>query len=116
MNSTNDFEERFKRLKLQYTEQIPEKISAIIEDWQNTKETGDQETLKRLHRNVHSLVGTSGTFGFSNLSLQARELEIELKTFTEIPKEKPYFLEKTHTVEEKINALIYLIQTINLKS
>ncbi len=115
MNTTNDFEERFKRLKLQYAEQVPEKISAIVEDWQNTKETGDQETLKRLHRNVHSLVGTSGTFGFSDLSLQARELEIELKPFTETPQKNPYFLEKTHTIEEKINALIYLIKTTNLK-
>jgi HPt (histidine-containing phosphotransfer) domain-containing protein len=116
MNTTNDVEERFKRLKLQYTKQIPEKISAIIEDWQNTKETGDQETLKRLHRNVHSLVCTSGTFGFSDLSLLARELEIELKPFSEIPTKKPYFLEKIHTIEEKINALIYLIKTINIKS
>lgn len=78
-SSKPTFEENLKRLKDQYAKQLPEKVKTIMDDWQNIKMQWNQDLLTHLHRNVHSLIGTSGTFGFSALSIQARELETRLK-------------------------------------
>lgn len=82
-NPTNDFEERLKKLCDQYKSQLPEKIQSIVDDWNTIVSNWDAATATRLHRNVHSVIGTSGTFGFSSLSQQARQLETLLKPFTQ---------------------------------
>lgn len=75
----NNFEEHLKKLKNEYAQQLPQKITALIADWQSLQQQWTTEKAINLHRNIHSLIGSSGTFGFIELSKKARELEVQLK-------------------------------------
>jgi diguanylate cyclase (GGDEF)-like protein len=113
MSSKPTFEENLKRLKDQYAVQLPEKIKAVMDDWLRIKNTWEQEVITRLHRNVHSLIGTSGTFGFSGLSRQARELETALKPFTHASPQSTDLPEIYRLIEQKLLDLVNQINSIN---
>lgn len=110
-STTPSFEENLQRLKAQYASLLPEKIMLIIDDWKKIKEQKDQETITLLHRNVHSLIGTSGTFGFTQLSTQARELETLLKPFT-LAEDSTQVANEIQPIEEKLEGLLKLTQEI----
>jgi diguanylate cyclase (GGDEF)-like protein len=60
-----------------------------------------------LHRNVHSLVGTSGTFGFSEISKSARELEDLLKTLlTDIKKPDAEYSSRINAIIQQLSDLV----------
>jgi diguanylate cyclase (GGDEF)-like protein len=80
----SSFELHLEKLKKDYSEQLPGKLSSVEEDWKALCEQWLPERIQVLHRNVHSLIGTSGTFGFTNLSSSARELEVLLKPLLEM--------------------------------
>lgn len=79
----SSFELHLEKLKKDYAEQLPGKLSSIEADWQTLCDQWQPERMLVLHRNVHSLIGTSGTFGFTSLSTSARELEVLLKPLLE---------------------------------
>lgn len=78
-----NFEEHLKKLKLEYSSQLPAKLQVIKTDWQQLITHWDHVLLTTLHRNIHSLIGTSGTFGFIDISKTARELETLIKPLKE---------------------------------
>lgn len=75
----NSFELHLEKLKSEYKTQLPGKLSAIQADWQSLNNAWQGSLIVLLHRNVHSLIGTSGTFGFVEISKTARMLEEQLK-------------------------------------
>lgn len=75
----SSFELHLEKLKCEYKSQLPAKIAAIKSDWESLNNSWQCELIVQLHRNVHSLIGTSGTFGFSDISKTARTLEEQLK-------------------------------------
>jgi len=75
----SSFELHLKNLKAEYSVQLPAKIAAIKSDWKLLHGVWQAELMVKLHRNVHSLIGTSGTFGFTEISKTARALESLLK-------------------------------------
>ncbi len=77
------FELHLEKLKAEYKAQLPEKLHTIANEWQQLCLQWKPETIVVLHRNVHSLIGTSGTFGFADISKTARELELLLKPLLE---------------------------------
>jgi diguanylate cyclase (GGDEF)-like protein len=85
----NAFEQHLAKLKLEYTAQLPQKLDTIKADWEKLNTQWDNERLILLHRNIHSLIGTSGTFGFLELSKSARELETNIK---------PLLVDKTESI------------------
>ena len=92
----SSFELHLEKLKSEYKAQLPEKIAAIQSDWQLLNTNWQNERMVQLHRNVHSLIGTSGTFGFNDVSKTARTLEEQLKPLL------------THKTEDyKISAELY---------
>lgn len=115
MSTQSSFEENLKRLKDQYAQQLPEKIKTIIEDWLVIKTTWETEALTRLHRNVHSLIGTSGTFGFSALSMQARELETALKPLIQASPESHDLLNINQLIDQKMQKIIEQVEQISKK-
>ncbi len=77
-------EERLRTLREEYETQLPEKIARIVEAtevWLRTPT--DTPALGAVHRMAHSLVGSSGSYGFSAVSQAARALEQELKSVIE---------------------------------
>ena len=67
-----------------YASQLPDKITAIETEWRGCLEGAwNLERFRGLHRMVHTLAGSGGTFGFTGLGRAAREMEIQLKAALE---------------------------------
>lgn len=130
-NPSNQFEEQLQKLRNQYAAQLPEKIQAIINDWNSisriagssnadttnpsvTSNTSDKEEsiVTRLHRNIHSLIGTSGTFGFTALSQHARQVETTLKPFTQDTANQANLATISNKIEGDLQKLLDLVADI----
>ncbi|WED42763.1 diguanylate cyclase [Legionella cardiaca] len=72
-------ENKLQALFISYSKNLPNKIEQIAQAWQEQIACFDKEKFKVFHRNVHSLCGSAGTYGYTELSKVARELEIYLK-------------------------------------
>ena len=76
-----------KALKLQalqerFSKQLPARITALREHWQRLMAAPTEASLRHeFHRQVHSLAGASGTFGYDALGREARDLEKALTGF-----------------------------------
>src|SRR4051812_30021090 len=69
-----------EKLNQAYRERLPEKISALEEEWAKVLQSaGQNEPLKDFHLKVHSLSGSGATYGLPVLSTAARKLELALK-------------------------------------
>lgn len=86
-NGMDDVQARLQALRESYAKQLPDKMTAIQTHWHLLQATWDWQTLEQLHRLIHSIAGSGGSFGFHVLGNQAREIEIELKHWR---KEKIY--------------------------
>lgn len=79
-------EAQLAAVKQGFVEQLPTRMRAIVDSqmaW--LKNTADSSALEEFHRLVHSLTGSSATFGLSQVSADSRELEQHLKTLKEKP-------------------------------
>jgi diguanylate cyclase (GGDEF)-like protein len=77
-------EERLRTLREEYEAQLPDRIARIVdaaETW--LRSPSDSQALGVVHRMAHSLVGSSGSYGFGAISQAARALEQELKSVIE---------------------------------
>ncbi|MGM9452305.1 diguanylate cyclase [Legionella bozemanae] len=70
---------RLQELFLNYSRNLPNKIKQINQTWQELITCFNSENFIIFHRQVHSLCGSAGTYGYSEVSKAARELEIYLK-------------------------------------
>ena len=76
MSIEQQFADTFRELTVSFQTSLPGRLVEIEATWDLTKLAGaSQESIRKLHRLLHSLVGTSGTFGFKQLSEKARSLE-----------------------------------------
>jgi len=79
--------DRLEALRRKYAEGLDDKIQRIGDAWEefcrNGDSGGDHQTFQAFKLLVHSLSGSAGTFGFSELSEAARDLDLVLKTFTD---------------------------------
>ncbi len=57
-----------------YARDLPQEVDGLEGLWDRFRQ-GDQEALKNLHRRLHTLAGSSASFGFGNVSDLARSLE-----------------------------------------
>lgn len=77
----SEITEKLAQVQQKYFAQLPEKISEIEVTW-NKFETGSirqHAVLDELYRHIHSLAGSSGTFGAEELSTTAKELQQHLR-------------------------------------
>ncbi len=73
--------EKLASLRKAYLEKLPERIKEAEEGWQDlSAKLEDRGSLVNLHRTVHTLAGSSATFGFGAISMAARSLEKVLKS------------------------------------
>jgi len=63
-----------------YTKNLPDKIQSIERQWQTLLINWDTTQFQNFHRDVHSLCGSAGTYGYAELSNAARQMEIFLKS------------------------------------
>jgi len=75
----NDFQARLQVLRDRYAASLPEKITAINTQWQCLDEEWDWGVAVVLHQMIHNLAGSGASFGYAQLSVQAREIDVELR-------------------------------------
>jgi len=63
-----------------FRKQLPEKHAAIEQAWEAVEQEPNEADIKELHRSVHSLAGSGGTFGANDVSHAAHEAEILIKS------------------------------------
>jgi diguanylate cyclase (GGDEF)-like protein len=105
----SSFELHLEKLKGEYKAQLPGKIETIVNDWKTLSSNWQPELMISFHRNIHSLIGTSGTFGFNDISKAARELEDLIKPLL-AHKDESYKTEATlaGSVETHLHKLLNL--------
>ncbi len=90
--SQKQLEKELKRLRANFSEELPARLQALIEEWQALYDSDwSQDAARALHRSVHGLVGTAGSLGFDGMAKTARRLEhrlVALLEGTDAPTEK----------------------------
>lgn len=75
-----EFRERMRLLLASFAQELPDRINEIEALWSKLQTEWDSKALQELHRSVHNLVGNGKTFGYPQLSIEARALEQVLKS------------------------------------
>lgn len=70
---------KLQALHAEYTRKLPNKIQLLSEMWLSLSQKMTPEGMQEFHRAIHTLCGSSGTYGYHELSACARLLEIYLK-------------------------------------
>lgn len=73
-------QKRLDALMKIYSKNLPDKIHKIEMLWEEQKQHWDLVQFQNFHREVHSLCGSAGTYGYPELSKTARQLEVFLKS------------------------------------
>ena len=85
-------QQKLTALKRVFIDQLPEKMKSLQVQWQNViEQQWSNDATHKFHLIVHSLIGTSGTFGFTDIADKARQLEVLIKTMSAeqlIPKQE----------------------------
>jgi chemotaxis protein histidine kinase CheA len=124
-NTHITFEQKLATLKANYALQLPNKLAEIHRGWRELNEHMAEEPLTLLHRNVHSLIGTSGTLGFTELSKAARALETTLKPWCDGLADNSFNLDNTNNlnnltlknaIQEKLDTLTALVNATQIKT
>ena len=68
-------------LNMRYAADLPAKIAEIAGLWRKIVEGNDPAAVKALYRELHSLAGSGGTFGYSTLGNAAQAMEFALEPF-----------------------------------
>ena len=64
-----------KSLNEKFRSHLPSRLDEIKANWNNAKEQAGNDVLqKEVYRTVHSLAGSAGTFGFSEVGTSARHV------------------------------------------
>lgn len=74
---------RIKAMREAYAAKLPEKISDLEETWNALSNDNWELSLTTLHRQAHTLAGSSGMFGYEDPSKAARALELDVEKIME---------------------------------
>ncbi len=85
-----------------YTKNLPDKIHHIETVWKAQKRTWDLSQFQTFHREVHSICGSAGTYGYNELGAAARQMEIYLKN---ILNTEQLTFEQCEQIESHLNQL-----------
>jgi len=105
MSDMSEKAHKFHQLQQKYTQQLPTKLSQILACWKDFLQQNNQAALQELKRLVHNLAGSAGTFHFSHLSTQARNLEQQLLPI-ETTEQLPETLDEIDNVLKNIHSLV----------
>lgn len=105
--SKSDKLNKLNKLRLKFLYELPERSKKVNQALDDFCESNKHDSDKSLHMLLHSLAGSSGTFGFSKLSEQARKCELLLQKV----QQHDFDIEHTQLLKTEIHALQLLIQT-----
>ncbi len=70
---------KLEALRKDYSTNLPHKVDSIATHWEALSSHWDATKLEDFHREVHSLSGTAGSYGYAQVSEVAHELEQHIK-------------------------------------
>lgn len=76
-------QKKIDELFILFSKNLPERIHTIEIQWQNQLKNWNFVSFQEFHRQVHSLCGSAGTYGYTALSHTARKMEILLRSILE---------------------------------
>ena len=78
------FQEKLQQMQTSFIKGLPARLAEIKETWQQVQNPESQEeSLHILHRLVHTITGSAGTFSLLNLGEEARNVENKIKDLVE---------------------------------
>ena len=84
------FQERLRALQQDWRAQLPARLQEIRDQLAACRAAPqDDAALQVLHRQVHTLAGSAGSFGEPELGRQAREIELDLQRLAALPARQP---------------------------
>jgi len=75
------FAEKLNELRLAYLQRLPQQVNAVIEDYNLLGVHWDPRVVTALLLKLHTLKGSSGTFGFKSFCNAVSEFEVKLKAY-----------------------------------
>lgn len=86
MKISQEFLDKFSDLKREFAANVCLRLKAIEDTLQEVMmQPEDEDRLHALHRLLHSLGGTAGSFGFVQLGLDARKIESQIVALVGCP-------------------------------
>lgn len=84
MAHSQKFEERMNLLREKFKSELPGQLNSIDEIWSRLRNVQwDQDKLEKMHNIAHQLAGIGGSFGYVELTKEARELDVTLRALVE---------------------------------
>lgn len=83
--SNTTIKDKLQTLYYSYAKNLPYKLAKIENLWLNLQNHWDQKKIQELHREVHNLCGSAGTYGYTTLGQATRQLEVYLKLLINNP-------------------------------
>lgn len=104
----SDIANKLSALQKEFHQQLPGKIAEIESQWEElSKGYPCDITLEDLHRMVHGLAGSGGTFGAENISKAAKDLERMLMALLTRPAQTPPF---SNSIQQEAHEFIMKIR------
>jgi len=95
-----------RALQEKFSASLPSRLEDIETGWNSVNEDMSRLSLDHLfYRQIHSLAGSSGSFGYHRLGFCARELESQIVAFIDKPNE---LANLEHTLQAGIEQLLIL--------
>lgn len=76
--ASNDVLAKLASLRHLFQQRLPEEYERLTELWEHWNNRGLDSDRQALMRQIHTLKGSSGTFGFTGMSERAAQLETSL--------------------------------------
>lgn len=84
LEKRDSLQQKLRALEAIFLEKLPAKIAEITDALQRLlSNPADHDAQVVLHRHLHTMAGSAGTFGFAELGLKARAFEVRLKPLLE---------------------------------
>lgn len=101
-NLSEEFQSKFELLKQGYINKLPQMVSELSTTVNDFLQNPTEETIKKVYLLVHNLSGSSGLYGYSDISVKSKEFESVIKPFlekTELPTEEKLSFTKERFME-----------------
>lgn len=103
-------DEFMQTLRQLYAGKLPEKLHEINSQWEMVLAAQDNEKLKILHNTIHKFCGSSGSYGYPEISQVTRGLEMYLKTL--IQQDKPLSVAEKAEIQELLQKIQTVVESI----
>ncbi|MBT8119423.1 MAG: diguanylate cyclase [Gammaproteobacteria bacterium] len=98
---------KLRKLQDKYIAQFPGKLNALNRVWLKALHDGDALALSQLCQQAHNLAGSAGTFGFSAVSVEARNLENTLRA---LDKDQELSGEVEEVIADALQRIVSLVE------